>query len=124
EKFESGEDIELHITAPYTGAGLITLESDHVIAQKWFKTDKTDTIETIAVPKDFSGKGYVSVSFVRDINSREIYLSPLSHAVMPFIANTTARTTAIELNAPALVPPGEPVTVTYKADRTGKAIIY
>jgi uncharacterized protein YfaS (alpha-2-macroglobulin family) len=124
DEYGPGESIELNITAPYTGAGLITLESDHVIAHQWFKTDKTDTIQTIAIPADFSGKGYVSVSFVRDINSREIYLSPLSHAVVPFIANTKARTVDIELDVPGKVTPGEPVTISYRGNATGKAMIY
>lgn len=119
-----GESVELNITAPYTGAGLITLESDHVIAHKWFRTDKTDTIQSIAIPDDFSGKGYVSVAFVRDINSREIYLKPLSYAVVPFIANTEARTVTIDLDVPKVVKPGEPVTVTYRGNAKGKAIIY
>ncbi len=124
ESYAPGEDIEVSITAPYTGAGLITLESDHVIARKWFKADGTDTIQKIAIPADFSGKGYVSVSFVRDINSREIYLSPLSHAVVPFIANTEKRTVKIDLTVPATVKPGEEVTVSYKGNVSGKAIIF
>lgn len=124
QSYEPGEKIEMSITVPYTGAGLITLESDHVIAHKWFRTDRTDTIQTIPVPEDFSGKGYVSVSFVRDINSREIYLKPLSHAVVPFTANTAARTAKIELNVPAIVKPGETVTVSYLGNAKGKAIIY
>jgi len=124
EKYEPGENIEISMTAPYAGAGLITLESDKVIAHKWFRTDKTDTIQTIAVPKEFSGKGYVNVAFVRDINSKEIYLKPLSYAVVPFIANTDARTSKIELDIPAVVRPGEAVTVKYRGNTKGKAIIY
>ena len=124
ENYEPGEDIEIAVTAPYTGAGLITLESDHVIAHQWFKADSTDTIQKIAVPATFSGKGYVSVAFVRDINSKEIYLSPLSHAIVPFKANTASRTVKIDLAVPQTVKPGEPVTVTYKGSAKGKAVIY
>lgn len=124
QSYETGEDIEIAITAPYTGAGLITLESDHVIAHQWFKADGTDTIQKIAIPATFSGKGYVSVAFVRDINSREIYLSPLSHAIVPFKANTSSRTVKIDLTVPPTVKPGEDVIVTYKGSTKGKAVIY
>lgn len=123
-KYEEGETMELTITAPYTGAGLITLESDHVLTWKWFQTAKTDTVQSIAIPKDFSGKGYVSVAFVRDINSREIYLSPMSYAVIPFTANMKKRTTAIDLTLPEKVKPGEPVTVRYHGSARGKVVIY
>jgi uncharacterized protein YfaS (alpha-2-macroglobulin family) len=124
DKYGPGEPVELNITAPYAGAGLITLESDHVLAYKWFRADKTDTIQSIDIPKDFSGKGYVSVAFVRDINSSEIYMSPLSYAVVPFVANLDARTEKVELTLPALVRPGEPVTVHYRGSAPGRAVIY
>lgn len=124
ESYNPGEKIELNINAPYTGAGLITLESDHVLAYKWFRTDKTDTIQTIDIPKEFSGKGYVSVAFVRDINSREIYMNPLSTSVVPFIANTEARSVKIDLFVPEKVKPGEPVNIAYKGNVKGKAVIY
>lgn len=123
-EYKAGEEIELHITAPYTGAGLITLESDRVLAHKWFKTKTTDSIQKIEIPSDFSGKGYVNISFVRDINSREIYLSPLSYAVEPFKANMEARTAAIDLKVPETAKPGEPVTITYRGNTKGKAVIF
>lgn len=124
DHYETGEDIEIAITAPYVGAGLITIETDHVITHKWFRTDKHETVQKIAVPDDLSGKAYLSVAFVRDINARDIYMTPLSHATIPFTANVKSRTAAITLSAPDLTAPGEPVTITYKGDHAGKAIIY
>ena len=38
-QYNTGEDIEISITAPYAGSGLITIERDKVYAQRWFKTD-------------------------------------------------------------------------------------
>lgn len=124
QAYGPGETIAISIGAPYTGAGLITIESDHVLAYQWFRTDKPQSIQTIAVPEGFSGKGYVNVSFVRDLNSREIYMSPLSTAVVPFVANTQARTLALSVKAPDRVRPGEPVTLSYRGDARGKAVIY
>ncbi len=123
-QYETGEKVELSITAPYTGAGLITLESDHVLAYKWFRTTKSDTVQSIAIPADFAGKGYVSVAFVRDINSHEIYLSPMSYAVVSFTANMKQHTTVVALGLPATVKPGENVTVHYSGNQKGKVFIY
>jgi len=124
QDYSAGEKIELNISAPYKGAGLITLESDHVLAHKWFKTDKTKTIQSIKIPEDLAGKAYVNVSFVRDINSREIYLSPLSHAVVPFTANTKSRSVSIELDLPESAKPGEQFEIKYKGNKKGKALIF
>ncbi|MCB1563301.1 MAG: alpha-2-macroglobulin family protein [Alphaproteobacteria bacterium] len=122
--YAAGETIELNITAPYIGAGLITLESDHIVAHKWFSTDKTETLQTIDIPKDFSGKGYVNVAFVRDINAREIYMNPLSNAIVPFTAGTENRTVAIDLGVPETAKPGEAFEIKYKGNQKGKAIIF
>src|SRR5207245_2873016 len=79
--FSPGEEIEMQITAPYTGAGLISLERNKVQAFEWFKTNTTASLQKIRIPNDFQGDGYVNIAFVRDINSPEIFLSPLSFSV-------------------------------------------
>jgi len=73
----------MSIKAPYKGAGLITIETDKVVAFKWFNTQTQSTIETITIPNDLEGTGYVNVTFVRDPSSKEIFTSPLSYAVEP-----------------------------------------
>ncbi len=123
-QYMPGSDIMLQITAPYTGAGLITLESDHVVSHKWFRTESTDTVQTIRVPEDFIGKGYINVAFIRDVKSREIYLSPLSYAVLPFTASVDKRRVDMTLDAPPTVKPGMLVDITYRADKQGRALIY
>lgn len=45
--YKSGEVIEMNITAPYVGSGLITIESDRVHAYKWFSANTQSTMETI-----------------------------------------------------------------------------
>src|SRR5262249_30224600 len=86
-EFKPGETVEVGIVAPYTGCGLITLERDKVYAHQWFKTDQTSTVQRIRVPADFDGTGYVNVSFVRALDSREIYASPLSYGFTPVTVN-------------------------------------
>lgn len=118
------EEIELQITAPYTGAGLITIERDQVFASQWFKTDASSSIQKIRIPKDFQGNGYVNVAFVRDWNSADIFVSPLSYSVAPFSVNHDNHDIHISLTTPKLALPGEPLTISYKSDKAGKIIIF
>jgi uncharacterized protein YfaS (alpha-2-macroglobulin family) len=76
--YAAGDEIEVAIVAPYSGAGLITIERDKVYAAHWFKATGNSTVERIRLPETVEGNGYVVVSFVRDIASRDIFTSPLS----------------------------------------------
>ncbi|MDH4120461.1 MAG: alpha-2-macroglobulin family protein [Deltaproteobacteria bacterium] len=122
--YSAGEDIELAIRAPYVGAGLITIERDKVYAAKWFKTTTTSSMQTIRVPEGLEGNAYISVAFVRDISSSDVFMSPLSYGVMPFTLSRRARTNEITLDVPPLVRPGEPLRVGYAAQRPGRIVVY
>ncbi|MDX1836360.1 alpha-2-macroglobulin [Legionella taurinensis] len=124
EEYNADEDIELQITAPYTGAGLITIERDKVYATQWFKTETTSSVQTIHIPADFEGNGYVNVAFVRDWNSPEIFISPLSYSVIPFKVSHDNHAVKIALNTPQLAKPGETFTIEYQTDKPGKIIVY
>ena len=89
--YAGGDTIEVSIRAPYVGAGLITIERDRVLQHQWFKTATTSSVQRIQLPRDFEGNGYVSVQFVRDPSSDEIFMSPLSYGVAAFSANLAAR---------------------------------
>jgi uncharacterized protein YfaS (alpha-2-macroglobulin family) len=119
-----GEEIEVEITAPYTGSGLLTIERDKVYAHVWFQAKTTSTVQKITLPKDFEGNGYLNVAFVRALDSREIYMSPLSYSVLPFKVNQEARHTKIGINVPKLARPGEPLNMEIKASRPTQAVVY
>jgi uncharacterized protein YfaS (alpha-2-macroglobulin family) len=121
---EKGQELELSINVPYTGAGLITIERDKVYAQKWFKTDTLSTVEKITVPNDIIGNAYVSVAFVRSLDSKEIYSSPLSYAVRPFFVSQSEYENKIELKTPQTVIPGEEFEVEYKLSSPAKILLY
>lgn len=123
-EFNGDEDIEMQITAPYTGAGLITIERDKVYASQWFKTDTTSSIQKIRIPHDFQGDGYVNIAFVRDLNSSEIFMSPLSYSVIPFSVTHKNHEIQIDLSTPKLSRPGDSFAITYKTDKPGKIIVY
>lgn len=112
--YAGGDTIEVSIRAPYVGAGLITIERDRVFQHRWFKTSTTSSVQRIQLPRDFEGNGYVSVQFVRDPSSDEIFLSPLSYGVAAFSANLAARKQALVLNVPREIKPGAALTMQVK----------
>lgn len=122
--YQPGDEIEISVRAPYTGAGLITIERDRVVAHKWFKASQTASVQKIRLPKNFEGNGYVMVQFVRDPASDEVYMSPLSYGVAPFATSLAARTTPITLTAPALVKPGQMLTMRLKTPRATRAVVF
>lgn len=122
--YKPGDDIEMQITAPYTGAGLITIERDKVYGYKWFKTDSTVSIQHIRVPEGVEGNAYVNVTFVRALDSKEIFTSPLSYAVIPFSVDHGSRTVGITLKTPEKIEPGKPLTVDYDTTRAGHIVLF
>jgi uncharacterized protein YfaS (alpha-2-macroglobulin family) len=123
-EYSSGDEMSVSIIAPYAGSGLITIERDRVYTQQWFRADSASSIQHIRVPDDFEGSGYVNVAFVRALDSREIFVSPLSYGVVPFTANKERRRLNVEINALAKAKPGEALHIGYKTDRPTKAVIF
>lgn len=122
--FRPGQEIEMQIKAPFTGAGLITIERDKVYASKWFKTSTTSTVETIKIPEGLEGNAYVNVTFLRGIDSREIFMSPLAYAVAPFSIALDDHVVDVKLDTPVRVRPGETLKVGYSASRATKIVVY
>ena len=123
-QYNTGDEIEISIVAPYTGSGLITIERDKVYAHTWFKADRTSTVQHIRVPADFEGTGYVNVCFVRALDSKEVFMSPLSYAAVPFKANIEKRRLPITLRAAAKAKPGEPLRIGYKTERPARIAVF
>ena len=122
--YQPGEEVSISLTAPYTGAGLITIEREKVLAYKWFKASTTASVQTIKLPEGLEGSAYVQVLFTRDLASEEIYTSPLSYGVAAFSVALDARRTTLNVESPAKVKPGETVQFKVTASRPGKAVVY
>lgn len=122
--YERGEEIQVSVQAPYAGSGLITIERDKVYAHAWFKASTTGSVQKIRVPKEFEGNGYVNVTFIRDPNSDEIFMSPLSYGVAPFSVSLDTRREKLSLGAPDLVKPGDIVKFKVRADRPSRVVVY
>jgi len=118
-----GDTIAVSIRAPYVGAGLITVERERVFHYQWFKTTTTSSVQRIALPQDFEGNGYVSVQFLRDPSSDELFMSPLSYGVAAFAPNLTARTQSIGLEAPRLIKPGATLIIRVAPEEPSRVAV-
>lgn len=119
-----GDMIEMSLKAPYAGAGLITIESDKVHHFKWFKTLEESSVQHIRIPENLEGTGYVSVAFVRDVSSKEVFTSPLSYAVQPFAIDRSKRRVDIVLETKDIVRPGRPMEITFSTSRESKIAVF
>jgi uncharacterized protein YfaS (alpha-2-macroglobulin family) len=124
QNYQPGDKLTLQITAPYVGTGLITLERDKVYAAQWFKTSRTNTIQTIFIPKNFVGSYYVNVTFARAWDSPEIFINPLSYSVTPFTVGRAEHQVKVQLMVPEVVKPGTILPIHYSSDKPSKIIVY
>ncbi|MFC0178618.1 alpha-2-macroglobulin family protein [Thorsellia kenyensis] len=124
--YQPGDKMAISINAPYTGSGLITIERDKVYSWHWFHTDTTNSVQEITLPEmaNFEGNAYVTVQFVRDSNSPEIFMSPLSYATVPFKLSYEARTAKLAINAPELLKSGDTLSMTVKTDIPQNVILF
>ena len=122
--YKAGDWIELNITAPYTGSGLISIESDKVHAFSWFSSNTTSSIQRIRLPEGIEGNAYINVSYVRSSDSDALFISPLSYAVVPFNIDRSKRQLDISLIVPNEVRPGKAFSVSYKTDREADLLLY
>ena len=122
--YAAGDEIEVAIVAPYAGAGLITIERDKVYAAHWFKATGNSTVERIRLPETVEGNAYVVVSFVRDIASRDIFVSPLSSGAAAFSVSRDRRTRKIALEVPEKVLPGATVKIGWNASAPTRLVVW
>ena len=121
--YSGGDTIQVSIRAPYGGAGLITVERERVFLHQWFRTTTTSSVQRVTLPADFEGNGYVSVQFLRDPASDEIFMSPLSYGVAAFAPNLSARTSALAVTAPRVVKPGATLTMHVTAAEPSRVAV-
>jgi uncharacterized protein YfaS (alpha-2-macroglobulin family) len=122
--FKPNEEIEMQIRAPYHGSGLITIERDGVYSAKWFKTETNAAVETIKIPEGLEGNAYINVAFIRAMDSKEIFTSPLSYAIAPFSISLDEHKTQIILKTPDKVKPGQSLKIVYSTNRKTSLILY
>lgn len=124
DHYKPGDTIQVALSSPYAGAGLLTLERDGVEAFEWFKAPAGDSIQTIRIPDNFEGKGYVAVSLVKGHDPASAYMTPHSFAVAPFIARAKERGLDLKLDAPARTASGAGIPLRIKSARKARALVY
>ncbi|HJU39366.1 MAG TPA: alpha-2-macroglobulin [Tahibacter sp.] len=122
--YAPGEEIEIAVRAPYAGSGLITIERDKVYAHAWFTSKTTGSVQKIRVPADFEGNGYVNVQYVRDAASDEVFMAPMSYGVAPFSVNRAARRNTFAVTSPALVKPGDALTMKVTTGAKSRVAVF
>lgn len=122
--WNSGELLEASLSGTYTGAGLLTIERERVLGWQWFKAGTLASVQHIAVPAELEGSAYVNASYVRALDSPEIFTSPLSYAVSHFVANPDKRRFDVTLDAPAIVKPGDVLKIGYQTAKPCRIAIY
>ncbi len=122
-EYAPGEEAELEIQAPYVGAGLITVERDHIYNAQWFKTTTTESVQKIKIPEELEGNGYITVTFLRSLDSREIYTSPLSYGSAPFTVSRKRHLQGVTIDAPKLVRPGDTLTIGYQTAGPARLVL-
>ncbi len=121
---EPGEEIEIHLSAPYAGSGLVTFERDRVLAHQWFRSETNQTTVKMRVPEGLSGTVYVNAAFVRSPSSPEVFRSPLSYAAEPLDIAPKRHELAVTLETPAVIRPGTEAQFTYSSAQPSRMVIY
>lgn len=122
--YAGGDTISVSIRAPYAGAGLITIERERVFHHQWFKTTTASSVQRVTLPQGFEGNGYVTVQFLRDPASDEIFMSPLSYGVAPFAADLSARTQQVRLTAARQIKPGAVLTIRVAPEEASRVAVF
>lgn len=121
--YNAGDTIRCSLSLPYDASGLLTIERDGVENFSWFNAKAGESLQTITIPENFEGKGYVSVVVKRDADSEAIYMEPLGFAVAPFMANIARRNLKPIIVAPERSAPGQNLEFEIKAEAQGDIIV-
>lgn len=123
-EYAAGETIKIALTTPYAGYGLLTLERDGVAAHRWFRAQAGESEHQIAIPANFEGRAYVNAALIRAWDSPDIYMEPLSHAVVPLTVAMDRRDLGLKLEAPAKAKPGEMIEIRLTSRERGRALLF
>ncbi len=122
--YRADETINVRLSTPYDGYGLLTIERENVLAQQWIRAKAGDSVHSIRIPEQLEGRGYVSLSFVRSQDSEAIYMDPYSVAIEPFTVGMERRDMGLRLELPERLYPGQRASVRVSSKVAGKAVVF
>ncbi|MBR4741569.1 MAG: alpha-2-macroglobulin family protein, partial [Desulfovibrio sp.] len=123
-EYNSGDTIHFRIQAPFDGTGLVTIERESVVEHAWFTAKCGESVHKIDIPKDFVGRGYVNVSFVRNADSNAIYMAPHVYAVVPFDCGLSQHELGLQMQVSDVVKPGTTLPVHVSTKKAGYLQIF
>ncbi|PID78144.1 MAG: hypothetical protein CSB21_01585 [Deltaproteobacteria bacterium] len=121
---KAGEYMELQINAPYSGTGLITVESNKVYAYKWFNIKHSETTEKIKIPEKLEGNAYICVSMLRAYDDPSIFNSPFTYAVKPFYIDKSSRVLSPKVSVSEKIKPGDELIIKYSTPEKAKLALF
>jgi alpha-2-macroglobulin len=124
DSYRPGEWLEFNIRAPYLGSGLITIERDKIYAHTWFKADTTSSLQRIQIPENLEAGAYLNVQFIRDPQSAEVFMSPLTYTIAPFKIDLAERRLALSVQSPELVKPGSTIEFKLKVSEASQVALF
>ncbi|WP_035603023.1 MG2 domain-containing protein [Haloferula sp. BvORR071] len=119
-----GGEVEVHLTAPYAGAGVVTLERDRVLSHQWFHTSTNQSTVKLKVPADIEGTVYVNAAFVRSPSSPEVFHSPLSYAAAPLRITPLHKQMEVKLDTPKVIRPGSEAKFGFSTNKESRLVLY
>lgn len=119
-----GDEIEVFLTAPYAGAGIVTIEREKVITSQWFKTETKGTSVHIKIPDDAEGSYYINAAFVRGTSAPEVFHSPLSYAAEPLRVVAVKKKLEFHLDSPREVKPGTVAKFGITSNQPARLVVY
>ena len=81
-------------------------------------------MQRIQIPADLEAGAYVNVQFLRDPQSSEVFMSPMSFAAEPFKVALDARTQGLSLSAPKRVKPGDLLKIDVTTDGPAQVVVF
>ncbi len=105
--YTGGDKAKVLLTSPYDGVALISLERDSVAAHTWVRVPVGQSVHELQIPKDFAGRGYISVLMGRAPHSNAIFMQPQSVALASVSVNSATRQLTLTMDVPETVRPGE-----------------
>lgn len=124
EAYAPGDRIDIDLVAPYAGAGLITIESDRVLAARWFRAEAGASRQSIVVPEGLEQGAYVTVTMVRAPDSPELFAKPLAYAVAGFEIDRARREMPVMLDYPELAQPGTETVLRVRTPERARVIVF
>jgi uncharacterized protein YfaS (alpha-2-macroglobulin family) len=124
DKYAVGEKVTLRVPASEKGRILLTLENGtRVIEHRWFDAKAGDNILTFEATAQMTPNVYAHVSLFQPYAHTSNDLPIRLYGVMPVMVENPATHLKPQVDAPAVIRPGQPFTVGVR-ETSGKACTY